>query len=223
MNASDDPGSGHRQTWELIPWMVNGRASEDDRRMAEQHLAGCADCREEFEFQRRLHATVAQEGEAPVDPRASFQNLMARIEHEMQEFEPGEPSQADGQRSRVLLRGLVAATVIQAIALSALGTAYWMRADSAAPVYRTLTAPETGASRASIRMVPAPAMTLAELQQLLAQSRLQIVSGPSEAGVYSLAPVPGGDAGASPLALQRLRADPGVRFAEPVNSFAEAP
>jgi hypothetical protein len=57
-------------------------------------------------------------------------------------------------------------------------------------------------------------MTMAELQQLLLDTRLQIVAGPNEAGAYALAPL------AQPPSLDsqlsRLRAMPGVRFAEPI-------
>jgi hypothetical protein len=70
--------------------------------------------------------------------------------------------------------------------------------------------------RASIRAVLAPTLTLGQVQTLLTQSQLQIVGGPSEAGVYSLAPrTAAADTGA---ALARLRADPGVRFAEPLDA-----
>jgi hypothetical protein len=57
-------------------------------------------------------------------------------------------------------------------------------------------------------------MTIAELQQLLLDLRLQIVGGPNEAGAYALAPL------AQPPSIEsqlsRLRTMPGVRFAEPI-------
>lgn len=217
MNTSDHTASGHRLTWELIPWIVNGRASDDERRMADEHLRGCTDCREEFEFQRQLHAAVAHENDLLDDPSPSLERLLARID-QPEEVRPAQQVHAPRSASR-LLRGLAAAVVIEGIALSALSAAFWMQA----PVYRTLTAAEPAAMRPSIRLVPSPAMTLEELQQLLAQSHMQIVSGPSEAGVYSLAPLSTGDSSANQLALQRLRAHPGVRFAEPVNSLADSP
>jgi len=42
----------HRHTWDQIPWMVNGTLPEGERPAVETHLAGCADCRSELEFQR---------------------------------------------------------------------------------------------------------------------------------------------------------------------------
>jgi hypothetical protein len=55
---------------------------------------------------------------------------------------------------------------------------------------------------------------LADVKEILASTGLVVVSGPSEAGVYALAPR---DARAGPVtqeAAARLRTDPRVRFAE---------
>jgi hypothetical protein len=62
-----------------------------------------------------------------------------------------------------------------------------------------------------IRAVFAPATTLVELQKILDEAQLKIVSGPTEAGVYSLASNSSVTVRAS-LAL--LREHPTVRFAE---------
>ncbi len=57
--------------------------------------------------------------------------------------------------------------------------------------YRTVTspAPASPTSRGIIRAVFQPTLRVSDLQQLLEQSGLQIVSGPTEAGVYTLAGV----------------------------------
>ena len=82
--------------------------------------------------------------------------------------------------------------------------------------------PAESAPRATIRAVLAPTLTLGELQALLGQAQLQIVAGPSDAGVYSLAPMSAQAAAATQPALAQLRAHPGVRFAEPVDAAARA-
>jgi hypothetical protein len=56
-----------------------------------------------------------------------------------------------------------------------------------------------------------PTITLAELQAILNETQLKIVSGPTEAGVYSLAANSGRPVRSS-LALLRGNSD--VRFAE---------
>ena len=61
----------------------------------------------------------------------------------------------------------------------------------------------------------APNVTIDELTRIVSETRLTIVNGPSDAGVYTLA-VPAGRDMTAGEALVRLRSDPRVRFAEPV-------
>jgi hypothetical protein len=65
-----------------------------------------------------------------------------------------------------------------------------------------------------VRAVFDPSTTVEELTRILRETRLTIVAGPSESGVCTLALDPDG-AGSVESALNRLRADPRVRFAEP--------
>jgi hypothetical protein len=84
-------------------------------------------------------------------------------------------------------------------------------------VYETLSAPAAATSGGSIRAVFAEGMTIARLKELLAAQHLVIVSGPSEAGVFTLGDTDVAadrDRRESPLAA--LRADPYVLFAEPL-------
>jgi hypothetical protein len=133
-------------------------------------------------------------------------------------------SAAAGNRSRrpAAWLGLMAASVaVMAVALSLLAADRWLqfRARSSAPDYYTVTTPAPRAPEVVIRAVFAPTITLVELQSLLDEAQLRIVSGPTEAGVYSLAansrrPV------SSSLAL--LRAHTKVRFAESTQPGLEA-
>ncbi|MGH8540924.1 MAG: zf-HC2 domain-containing protein [Stenotrophobium sp.] len=225
MNRSDDAMTSHRQAWDLIPWMINGRASDEDRRTVEKHLGACADCREEFEFQQQLHAQMNRASIADADPQAALQRLWTRIDQgDNPVVAETLPHGRTVRRPGVgfLTRGLIAAVIVEAIALSALSTAFLMRGDAGrtAAVYQTLTAPVSPASPATLRVVLAPAVTLRELQALLGQTRMQIVSGPSEAGVYSLAPL-SRNATDSDRVLAQLRADRHVLLAEPVGAAVE--
>ena len=224
MNQSDDAFSVHRRVWELIPWVVNGRASGEERRLVEEHLAACGDCREEHEFQARLRTAMSgeprSEGQADAGAAAaSLQRLWQRIDGE-EEPAPVVRRRAGGS----FARGLLLAVLIEAIGIVALSAALWTRdsPQGGAPLYRTLSAPAEGAGRATIRAVLQPTLTLGELQALLERAQLQIVAGPSAAGVYSLAPLPVHTATAQP-ALEQLRAHPGVRFAEPVDAARPLP
>ena len=63
MDESDR--SRHRLAWDLMPWVVNGSANEAERRLVAAHLAGCGDCRDEFDFQCQLQRGMAVGGAAP--------------------------------------------------------------------------------------------------------------------------------------------------------------
>ena len=70
-----------------------------------------------------------------------------------------------------------------------------------------------------MRVVLAPELSIGAMQQVLRRTQLQIVSGPTEAGVYTLGAVSGAAARPDlPVLLAQLRAQPGVRFAEPVGT-----
>ena len=76
------PSPQHRRTWDLIPWLINGTASAADRSLAEAHLAACADCRDEYAFQSRVHAGLDVDTRVAGDVRPAFDRLLARIDAE---------------------------------------------------------------------------------------------------------------------------------------------
>ena len=195
----------HQRVWELLAWYVNGSASADERRLVEQHLAECADCRAEHEAQRQLHDHLARERGAVPDVEAGLARLMGDIDRPApRSAEP--PRVTSSQRWRWAAAGLAAMLVLETGAL--------VVSAQRQPQFQTLSTPDAGAARAAIRLVPAPTMTVGELQAQLRTLQLTIVAGPTEAGVYSLAYADG--KGDSAAALARLRATPGVLFAEPV-------
>jgi hypothetical protein len=212
MPRTDDPQALHRQAWDLIPWAVNGRASDEERRLLETHLVGCCDCREEYEFQRRLCAALSHSREEVPDPRPALARLWAHIDG-AREIPPRR-----GLRFTLATyaRGLLLAVLVEAAGLAGLSVALWRQMAAPPPAYRTLTQTPPSPAAASVRAVFAPELRLAELQRLLARAGLQIVSGPSAAGVYTLAPLPGAAPVDAEAAAARLRAEPAVRFAEPI-------
>jgi hypothetical protein len=113
-------------------------------------------------------------------------------------------------------RWLVAAVVVQAVALGACGLALLGRDGDAE--YRTLsqplTAPATPAA-ARLRLVPAPGLDFAALRQLLAQTRLVAVEVGPDGSSLGLAPADG-DPRTAAAALPVLRASPLVMLAEPL-------
>ncbi len=85
------------------------------------------------------------------------------------------------------------------------------RGDSESASYHTVTTARAKPPHETIRAVFDPAMTVIELQTLLDDAGLSIVAGPTEAGVYSLAPT---STLATASSLEILRRHAGVRFAE---------
>jgi hypothetical protein len=110
--------------------------------------------------------------------------------------------------------------VLEGFAIGALGTALWwtQRAPAPGAVYQTLASPQVMPQGATIRIVLAPGMTLEQLQRLLRNAGLMVVTGPSDSGVWSLAPSGASSRAATRASLRQLRADPDVRFAEPIGA-----
>jgi hypothetical protein len=210
-----DANGVHRRAWDAIPWIVNGSASDEQRRALDAHLRDCGDCRDEFERQRVLHAALSAPGAVPDAPELEhgLAKLMARIDDESTEGAWVAAEAVPRRRPVIaaLVCALAGAVVIEAVGIAIL--AVDRRGDADAP-YRTLTQAPASVPQATLRIVPAPTMTMAELQQLLLGLHLQIVAGPNEAGAFALAPLAGPPSVESQLA--RLRAVPGVRFAEPI-------
>ncbi len=154
-------------------------------------------------------------------PAVSLNRLQARLDGidaakpERAEADEDADAAAKARRQFMPWQGLMAASVaVIAVALSFLAGDRWQqyRARAAAPpAYYTVTTAVPRAPDEAIRAVFSPTITLSELQSILDEAQLRIVSGPTEAGVYSLAaksrrPVD------SSLALLRSHAQ--VRFAE---------
>jgi hypothetical protein len=227
MSQSENRNLQHRLAWDLIPWVLNKTASAEEARSVEDHLQHCPDCRAEFAFQRSLAGAMKPDaGTAAPDHRPALQRLWAQIDAQEAAPAPAEPpasAPAAIHSSRLLrnslTRWLAAAAVVEAAALALLGgELLGHRQAEASSRYVTLSAAAPQPPPATIRAVLAPAMTVDSLQALLAHSGLQIVAGPSEAGVFSLAPSAGENPVATAQALALLRADVNVRFAEPVGA-----
>jgi hypothetical protein len=224
--VTDASSSLHRQSWELIPWVINGTSSDADRQAVEAHLQSCADCRAELEFQQRLQRAVTHEGDLDANSHAMWARLRERLDSDA---DSRQPARVDRQRVRHNGHGwmpwVMAAMLVQGVGLGVLGTALWSRAQMSSPnasapsaAYRTLSASLPPTQSATVRVVFAPKMTLAELSAVLTSARLQVVSGPSDADVWSLAPAGDSNRAAIDAAVRTLRSTPSVRFAEPIGA-----
>lgn len=209
----------HLRAWDLLPWVVNGRATAEQAQWVDAHVAGCDDCRAELAWQRSLRDAVAAPPAMAVgDAEPALQRLLARLDvpAEAQPL-PAPPAPSGGPR--YLTQALAAAVVAQAIGLGVLSLHLWSGAGrdasrDASPSYQTLSEPS--ATPGTLRVLPDGAMTQADWRALLQAQGLQVVAGPNAAGAFALAPVAGTAAQPRAAALARLRASPGIRLAEPI-------
>jgi hypothetical protein len=204
--------------------VINGTASDAERQQVQQHLSGCAECSAEADFQGQLQAAVAPTNATVTDPRAAWESFRARLDSEHESGFAGVPSARRPSSSRRgWLPWAAAAVLLQGIVLGALGEVIWGRPSSSRAAmavsggpYHTLSDTSATARMPTVRVVFATSMTLAQLRALLADAHLQVVSGPSDSDVWSLAPAEDSTRAATDAAIQRLRENAGVRFAEPI-------
>lgn len=204
--------SNHEQCWEMIPWIVNGRASDADQRVVLAHAEECAECQEELSRHRELHSRMRGNDDVIAAPNASWQKLLAQIDTQS--------ANEVGSTSRIKRPWLLAALWIQLVAIAALTAALFASATSPQPTYTTLSTPQTLDRRAAIRVVFSPNAQLNDINQLLRRVECDIVAGPSEAGVYTLATDPGKDVRGI---IATLREHSEVLFAEPSQTATGTP
>jgi Putative zinc-finger len=210
----------HDDVWHALPFYVNGTLRGQARADVEAHLASCTECRAELVTQTQVRDTIVREDVRQESAQVSFDQLWDRIGEDAAVAEAREgkalspaPAVPRARTSRTM-KWLVAAVVVEGIGLATLSAMTWSQGLSVAPDYRTLSSQEAPLPGGQIRAVFAPDLKLAEFQGLLSSSKLSVVGGPTEAGVYTLALE---DTSASvDNALGHLRGNASVRFAEPI-------
>jgi hypothetical protein len=195
-----------------IAWYPDGLDAER-RGAVEAHAADCSVCREEISFLR---------GEsAPQAPLVEAERVYARVLERIDAYE----SRAHGVERRAprVLRASrsvparAAAAVVAAAGVGALAMWLGSRVLSQEPVYHTAGAPvEVASARPGLALdvVFRPDATAERIQSALRAIGGEVVSGPTQLGVYHVRLSPSADASA---AAQVLRGEGrGVAsFAEP--------
>jgi hypothetical protein len=209
----------------LLPWFVSGRLAAVDAERVTQHLEHCEICRADLVEQRTLRATLKAGGSVEYAPQAGLAKTLARIDELTREAAPGrefsraEPHVERRRRRFGATQWLTAAVIVQAVGLGAIGGSFLVHqaGDRGVARYETLSSPAPVANGPRIRAVLAEAMTVGQLKTLLAAQKLLIVSGPTEAGVFTFGAIDAMPShGRLEAPLAGLRADPNVLFAEPV-------
>lgn len=196
------------RAWELMPWVLQGSATQKQNEWLMSHLAQCENCRAEFTQQQLLRQAMSLPADTELDAEAGLQRLLGRLDTPVMDEKP--------QRTRVgswLTRALAAAVLVQAIGIGALGLKIWSGGEN--PAYRTLSQDSAPVAPGTIRVVPDANMTLADWNALLHSLHLQVVGGPNDVGAYMVAPI--NATSNTQNTLQQLRNAHGVRLAEPVS------
>jgi anti-sigma-K factor RskA len=200
----------HARCWQQLPWWLNGTLLADDARTVEQHVAECTLCATELELQRALQARLRDSDGVTIAPQSAWQKMARRLDDEDEALARGHfkvrPKHVGVWQWAVVAQALVIVALVA-----------WQPMSQ--PSYETLTAvADATPTRGSVRVVFRHDVNVDEVNAILRQLSAQIVAGPSEAGVYTLA-LPtvtqrGNDSEHAAI-LQRLRSDARIVFAEP--------
>ncbi|OAX61508.1 anti-sigma factor [Xanthomonas graminis] len=206
----NEPGNECSHAWELMPWVLQASATEEEHEWLIAHLAKCASCSAEFAQQSRLRMAMSLPSDVPVDVEAGLQRLLGRLD-------APEPQRLPARvRASWTTRALVAAALVQAVGLGVLGVRLSASDQGQGSSYRTLSETAQPLAADAIRVVPDARMTLGDWDAVLHKLQLRVVAGPNGAGAYTVVPVQAGAPAQPQRSVQQLRATPGIRLAEPI-------
>jgi anti-sigma factor RsiW len=219
MNYAQNLSGEHEEVFELFPWYLNGTIAETERQKVDEHVSVCATCRDQLARERDIYRAMSAESSLEYIP-ASFSRLQARLDAlSVEKSAAPAVRQSANQHGIPRRRGAmpwqrIAAASLAFLVLGVLSLVSadrWAQIRTLPSVYRTVTTSAPRAPDEVIRAVFSPGITLAELQAILDEAQLRIISGPTEAGVYSLA---ANSTRPVTVSLSLLRRHASVRFAE---------
>ncbi|HXK24375.1 MAG TPA: hypothetical protein VMS55_17025 [Myxococcota bacterium] len=183
-----------------IAWYPDGLDAER-RGAVEAHAADCSVCREEISFLR---------GESPPQtPAAEADRVYARVLERIEAYESRargvERRAPPARRASRFVPARAAAAVVAAAGVGALSMWIGSRVLSQEPVYHTAGAPTEVASvqpGLALDVVFRPDATAERIQSALRAIGGEVVSGPTQLGVYHVRLSPSADASAAAQVLQ---------------------
>jgi len=215
-----NPPDVHAHAAGDLPFLVNGTLAPAAAARIREHLDDCEDCRRHFELDTALLARVREQTNVDYAPHASFAKLAVRID----EHEARRARRAWWRvpvRVRVRLRDAVILAQAAAIVLlvSVLASSAWREPPAA---YRTLTRSDVAvqADAPRLRVVFDDRAQTADMRRMLGTIGATVVDGPSPHGVFTIAlrTVANDPPGEADAVAEWLRAQPGVRLAEVVQT-----
>jgi anti-sigma factor RsiW len=201
-------GDPHRETRDLMPWLVSGRLEADEQARVEAHLTTCEECNRELAAERELAGAVA---ELPIATGIGWAAMRDRLDAAARQTSPTALPPA---RPRFTLRQIGLFMAAQAAVLAAAISITVRVATPVAPYHALGAAPLTAAG--NVIVVFRPDVRESEMRRLLKGSEARLVDGPTAANAYVLR-VPQAERTA---ALSQLRNDAAVVLAEPLDAAA---
>ena len=203
----------HQAVQALLPWYLDDRLEPDERARLETHLAGCAHCRAELDWERRLQALMTEAApttEPSADIGAALAAMRLRLDQPQADWRTALQALVAGWQAgpRWMRRALAA----QGALLTLLLVTLVMPVAPPNAVYHALGAGPPAAAGALIVVRFRPDTAEAALRGAVRDSDARLVDGPTSADAYVLqVPV-----AAQASALARLRQRPDVLLAEPL-------
>jgi hypothetical protein len=236
--SSAKHSSLHEETWLLLPWLANDRISDVERERAEEHVRLCDECTRELAAQRALCDALSVPERVTYAPGPSFRKLLERIDGPGAQAPRGGESAAP-RGEAIALRGRSkarpgnsalwrppglawAASFLAMVAMTAMvAVAYhWSEARYGTVLDRSAAHPPQVLQIAFVRD-----LTIGGVEELLRADGARVVEGPGTTGIFGVAPVAhAGDLNQQlRLLATRLRADPRVRWVQPIDMDETTP
>ncbi len=199
----------HRETRDLMPWLITGRLEPEEKARVEAHLAACEDCSRELAGERALAGEVA---ELPIATGIGWAAMRDRLDTAARQaaFVPASPP----QRRRFTARRIGTILAAQAAMLAAAVT-ITLRVEAPTAPYHALGSTPAAVGGNAI-VVFRPDARESDISRLLKANDARLVDGPTAANAYVLH-IPDE---ARTQVLDRLRGDAAVVLAEPLDTAA---
>ena len=190
---NNNPYTAHQEISLLLPWYVNKTLREDEIELVENHLKVCLTCKRDIVALQKLAAAVQQEGTMDTVAQASFSRLKNRIHspdmagRNNAPTVTAMPAQRKEQDKKWRLPrpalALAAVLLLSLLITRFIDTGHFQMND-----YRTLSNAEHPViGQNTLKVIFSNDTQQPQIDEILASVQGQIVDGPTEQGVYTVA------------------------------------
>jgi anti-sigma factor RsiW len=195
----------HKEAEELLPWYTTGQLDTAEQVLVERHLSGCAECRRQLGFDRRL---IDEFAVLTPEVDTGWARLRRRLEPRRSWWHRvGNEASATW---RTLARRSVAALAFAQLLFVVVAGATLLSLSR--PAYRAL-ASAPPPQQANVIAMFQPDTTESQIRNLLQGNGASLVGGPTPADAYLLRVPPQ----SRPAVLRHLRSDSHVLMAQPID------